>query len=121
MTKFLCKNIWPALFNKQTDHLWKEKTEESKDGRQLKYILVDEQFRFLSRLSCDNPEDPEFKDKVRVYEAFILGIIRGVLVNLGLTILPDVSLELKQEETSNELYSRLKLTLDFSKLLCQLI
>ena len=35
------------------------------------------------RLSSDDPEDPEFKRKVSVFKAFMVGIIKGVLYNLG--------------------------------------
>ena len=38
---------------------------------------------FLARLSSDNNESPEHKARVQVYHAFIIGLIKGCLVNLG--------------------------------------
>ena len=54
-----------------------------KSNGQGAYQIIDDGNEFLARLSCDDPEAPAFKRKVEVYKAFLVGIIKGVLYNLG--------------------------------------
>ena len=53
---------------------------------------------FLTRLSGGNPESSELKAKVQVYQAFIIGLIKGVLVNLGAEGPIDCKLKMVQTE-----------------------
>ena len=54
-----------------------------KSNGQGAYQIIDDSNEFLVRLSFDDPESPEFIHKVSVYKAFLMGIIKGVLYNLG--------------------------------------
>ena len=54
-----------------------------KSNGQGAYQIIDDSNEFLVRLSADDPENPEYKRKVSVYKAFVTGIIKGVLVDLG--------------------------------------
>ena len=54
-----------------------------KSNGQGAYQIIDDQNEFLIRLSCDDPENVVFKRKVAGYKAFMIGIVKGVLYNLG--------------------------------------
>ena len=54
---------------------------------------------FLARLSADNTESPEHKARVQVYHAFIIGLIKGSLVNLGAEGPIDCRLKMVYQET----------------------
>ena len=53
---------------------------------------------FLARLSSEAPESAEHKSRVQVYHAFVIGLIKGVLVNLGAEGPIDCRLKMIQSE-----------------------
>ena len=86
--KFICKDFWSELFKKQIDNL--------KTNHRGTFVLQDNKFRWLSRMSVDpSPEntgsaqDPS-TDENKAAQAtsmhlyFPCGIIRGALSNLGI-------------------------------------
>ena len=54
-----------------------------KSNGQGAYQIIDDANEFLARLSSDDDEAPEFLRQVCVYKAFLCGIIKGCLYNLG--------------------------------------
>ncbi|KAF3970557.1 hypothetical protein CMV_005757 [Castanea mollissima] len=86
--KFICKDFWSELFKKQIDNL--------KTNHRGTFVLQDNRFRWLARMSVDpSPENgdlsqdnPPAENKaaqatsMRLY--FPCGIIRGALSNLGI-------------------------------------
>lgn len=57
--------------------------------------MTDDAFKFIARISCADHESREFKDKIRCYEAFVVGMIRGALINLGYEQVPLVQTTVK--------------------------
>ncbi|KAH7543172.1 hypothetical protein FEM48_Zijuj02G0155100 [Ziziphus jujuba var. spinosa] len=86
--KFICKDFWSELFKKQIDNL--------KTNHRGTFVLQDNKFRWLSRMSIDpsengdlsqdNPEAAENKaaQMTSMHLYFPCGIIRGALSNLGI-------------------------------------
>ncbi|KAJ1979973.1 hypothetical protein H4R33_005590 [Dimargaris cristalligena] len=74
MVKFVCKDIWTKLFRKQIDNL--------KTNHRGVYILQDNKFKWLLRMSGDDGVVHATK-RVAPYLWFPCGIIRGILANLG--------------------------------------
>lgn len=86
--KFICKDFWSELFKKQIDNL--------KTNHRGTFVLQDNRFRWLSRVSMDpsmensGPIDPSTMAENKVAQAtsmhlyFPCGIIRGALSNLGI-------------------------------------
>ncbi|KAG2258408.1 hypothetical protein Bca52824_077702 [Brassica carinata] len=85
--KFICKDFWSEVFKKQIDNL--------KTNHRGTFVLQDNKFRWLSRVSIDPSSDKETEDPstpgeskaaqaVSMYLYFPCGIIRGVLSNLGI-------------------------------------
>ncbi|EOA31501.1 hypothetical protein CARUB_v10014687mg [Capsella rubella] len=110
--KFICKDFWSEVFKKQIDNL---KTNHrvkyfleimkfltnfscvcfSPMSLQGTFVLQDNKFRWLSRVSIDPSSEKETEDPstpgeskaaqaVSMYLYFPCGIIRGVLSNLGI-------------------------------------
>ncbi|VVA96515.1 unnamed protein product [Arabis nemorensis] len=85
--KFICKDFWSEVFKKQIDNL--------KTNHRGTFVLQDNKFRWLSRVSVDPSQEMETEDPstpgeskaaqaVSMYLYFPCGIIRGVLSNLGI-------------------------------------
>ncbi|XP_020886541.1 trafficking protein particle complex subunit 6B [Arabidopsis lyrata subsp. lyrata] len=85
--KFICKDFWSEVFKKQIDNL--------KTNHRGTFVLQDNKFRWLSRVSIDPSSENETEDPstpgeskaaqaVSMYLYFPCGIIRGVLSNLGI-------------------------------------
>ncbi|XP_047339166.1 trafficking protein particle complex subunit 6b [Impatiens glandulifera] len=86
--KFICKDFWSELFKKQIDNL--------KTNHKGTFVLQDNKFRWLTRVSIDPPEkvgpvqDPsaivenKSTQMTSMFLYFPCGIIRGVLSNLGI-------------------------------------
>ena len=107
--KFVCKSVWPILFNKEIDRLT--------TNRAGTYILIDNSFPFyvaswcekssdLSRKSktpenSDDDNKPVPSDYTLIYISFIGGIIRGALCCLGHVSM--VTSEITGEESSFKL------------------
>ena len=74
-TRFLCLDVWTYIFNHKATGL--------KSNAQGACLISDDKFEFLARLSTDDTESQEYKDKLKVYQQFVAGLIKGVLANLG--------------------------------------
>ena len=47
------------------------------------FILIDDSFKLVGRISSSDHESKEFKNKIKCYENFIMGMLKGALFNLG--------------------------------------
>ncbi|PIA44756.1 hypothetical protein AQUCO_01700388v1 [Aquilegia coerulea] len=88
--KFICKDFWSELFKKQIDNL--------KTNHRGTFVLQDNRFRWLTRMSIDPSEtnantsdDPSVAttesksaQSASMHLYFPCGIIRGALTNLGI-------------------------------------
>lgn len=70
--KFICTDFWSAIYKKQIDNL--------RTNHQGVYVLQDNGFRFLTRMS----NGKQYLDIGPRYATFTCGIIRGSLANLGI-------------------------------------
>jgi hypothetical protein len=78
--KWLCKELWQAMFKKQIDKL--------QTNYKGVYVLHDYTFRWTQRFypvhANDTPSSPSFLESIKLYVSFPCGVIRGALANLGL-------------------------------------
>ncbi|RZC55961.1 hypothetical protein C5167_014813 [Papaver somniferum] len=90
--KFICKDFWSELFKKQIDNL--------KTNHRGTFVLQDNRFRWLTRMSIDpvpvivtdsSSQDPsavttenKAEQATSMHLYFPCGIIRGALSNLGI-------------------------------------
>ncbi|XP_022747856.1 trafficking protein particle complex subunit 6B-like [Durio zibethinus] len=84
--KFICKDFWSVLFKKQIDNL--------KTNHRGTFVLQDNRFRWLTRMSIDlSPKNgaseeasimADNKGVQSMHLYFPCGIIRGALSNLGI-------------------------------------
>ncbi|GAA5961806.1 hypothetical protein JCM21900_003316 [Sporobolomyces salmonicolor] len=74
VVKFICKDVWVALYDKQVDNL--------RTNHRGVYVLLDGRFAPLARVSGAEGEVARW---MRFALAFPAGIIRGALANLGVT------------------------------------
>ncbi|CAN6714950.1 unnamed protein product [Malus baccata var. baccata] len=86
--KFICKDFWSELFKKQIDNL--------KTNHRGTFVLQDNRFRWVSRMSLDpsengdlSQENAEAAENKAVQEPnmhlhFSCGVIKGALHNLGI-------------------------------------
>ncbi|XP_046997136.1 trafficking protein particle complex subunit 6b [Schistocerca americana] len=70
--KFICTDFWSSINKKQIDNL--------RTNHQGVYVLQDNAFRFLTRLSTGR----QYLELAPRYVAFTCGLIRGALSNLGI-------------------------------------
>ncbi|XP_067012785.1 trafficking protein particle complex subunit 6b [Anabrus simplex] len=70
--KFICTDFWSSINKKQIDNL--------RTNHQGVYVLQDNAFRFLTRLSNSR----QYLEMAPKYVAFTCGLIRGALANLGI-------------------------------------
>ncbi|KAG0197666.1 Trafficking protein particle complex subunit 33 [Mortierella sp. GBA30] len=75
VVKFVCKEVWMFLFNKQIDNL--------KTNHRGVYVLQDNSFRWFTRMANDQSSVESVK-RVTPYLWFPCGILRGILSNLGI-------------------------------------
>lgn len=85
MMKFICKDIWLLLYNKQVDHL--------KTNHRGTFVFVENQFRGCQRMSARGGVVETMKGATP-YLWFPVGVIRGVLAALG--VQADVTFETTQ-------------------------
>ena len=104
VVKFIAVSVWPYFFAERINKL-----QMNKHGL---FHLVDDQFRFLSRLSSDRPDSTQFTNAVRVFESFIIGIIKGSLQNLGSDPVPEVKIQMIKAKETDAFHS-LELTIVF--------
>ncbi|GAA5897148.1 Trs33p [Sporobolomyces salmoneus] len=80
LIKFVCKDLWVALFDKQVDNL--------RTNHRGVYVLLDNRLRFLERLSATS--GPGEAEQVQKWSKYLLkfpeGVIRGALANLGIQV-----------------------------------
>lgn len=82
--KFICKDFWSELFKKQIDNL--------KTNHRGTFVLQDNRFRWLTRMSLDTSPENTSQDGsenkaaqiTSLHLYFPCGIIRGALSNLGI-------------------------------------
>ncbi|XP_076949094.1 uncharacterized protein LOC143621619 [Bidens hawaiensis] len=76
--KFICKDFWSELFKKQIDNL--------KTNHRGTFMLQDNKFRWLSRVSPDPAVESSdaTQDTTSMHLYFPCGIIRGALSTLGI-------------------------------------
>ncbi|KAL8972854.1 MAG: hypothetical protein Q9183_000329 [Haloplaca sp. 2 TL-2023] len=74
MIKFLCKDLWTLVFRKQIDNL--------KTNHRGVYVLTDNTFRPLSRMSMSTPA--EAVSNAQPFLWFPCGVIRGALASMGI-------------------------------------
>jgi hypothetical protein len=81
--KYLCKDLWSALFRKKVDKL--------QTNHRGVYVLQDYAFRWIARFS--SVDDEAAKREALKFLILPCGIIRGALANLGVTavITADIS------------------------------
>lgn len=72
--KFLCKDLWIIVFKKQVDNL--------KTNHRGVYVLTDNAFRPLTRMSMSVRSEAVAKAQAHLW--FPCGVIRGALANLGI-------------------------------------
>ncbi|XP_049643268.1 trafficking protein particle complex subunit 6A [Suncus etruscus] len=77
--KFLCKDIWMALFQKQMDSL--------RTNHQGTYVLQDNSFPLLVRMGSG----AQYMDEAPKFLAFPCGLLRGALSTLGIESLVSAS------------------------------
>jgi hypothetical protein len=77
--KFICKELWPAIWEKQVDNL--------RTNHKGVYVLQDNVFKPLLRLSLPNGPNAakETMAATRIQLAIPTGIIRGALARLNIT------------------------------------
>ena len=71
----MCTEFWKYAFSKQVDNL--------RTNNSGTFIMIDDSFKLIGRLSNEDNESAEFKEKVKCYESFVIGLIKGALFNLG--------------------------------------
>lgn len=84
--RYICTEFWKFTFSKQVDNL--------RTNNSGTFILTDEQFRFIARISNNDHESKEYKQKVKCYESFVSGLIKGALINLGYDSVPIVATQI---------------------------
>ncbi|KAG6873266.1 hypothetical protein C0995_001040 [Termitomyces sp. Mi166 len=82
--KFICKDIWAAIWEKQVDNL--------RTNHRGVYVLQDNAFKPISRLSSWQGRAEAVK-RARIYAAMPAGIIRGALARLGYhgAVIPEIT------------------------------
>ncbi|GAB0094174.1 trafficking protein particle complex subunit 6b [Sergentomyia squamirostris] len=70
--KFICTDFWTSIYKKQIDNL--------RTNHQGVYVLQDNAFRFLTKISAGT----QYLEHAPKYVAFTCGLIRGSLLNLGI-------------------------------------
>ncbi|XP_071449847.1 trafficking protein particle complex subunit 6b [Hetaerina americana] len=70
--KFICTDFWSSIYKKQIDNL--------RTNHQGVYVLHENSFRFLTRISASR----QYLEAAPKFVAFTCGLIRGALANLGL-------------------------------------
>jgi len=71
--KFICKDFWTDLFQRHVDNL--------RTNQKGVYVLTDNKFRWLMRLSSDSAQTT--KAEAEKYVIYPCGIIKGALESLG--------------------------------------
>ncbi|KAL1460848.1 hypothetical protein WDU94_012788 [Cyamophila willieti] len=78
--KFICTELWAAIYKKPIDNL--------RTNYQGTYLLQDNSFRFLNKMSNGS----QYLESAGKYVVFTCGLLRGALSNLGINAI--VSMEI---------------------------
>lgn len=73
--KFLCRDLWKALYGKQINSL--------RTNHRGTFVLIDKEFRSISKFSSPNNKK-ETENIAKIHLQFPCGIIRGVLKSFGI-------------------------------------
>ena len=73
--KFICTEFWKFTFAKQVDNL--------RTNNAGTFIFTDEAFRLTGRISNAKPDGKELRQKLKCYEYFVAGLVKGALMNMG--------------------------------------
>lgn len=73
--KFVCRDVWKSLFNKQMDNL--------RTNHRGTFVLIDNDHKLISGLNSAKGI-PDSMSKARTYLWFSCGLIRGVLLSFGI-------------------------------------
>lgn len=73
--KFICRDVWSALYGKQVDNL--------RTNHRGTFVLVDSNFRMVSDMISDRGMN-DTVSKSLVYLYLPCGIVRGILMNFGI-------------------------------------
>ncbi|RZF36399.1 hypothetical protein LSTR_LSTR002995 [Laodelphax striatellus] len=73
--KFICTDFWSSVYKKQIDNL--------RTNHQGVYVLQDNSFRFLNKISGSK----QYLEHAPKYVSFTCGLLRGALANLGINCL----------------------------------
>lgn len=72
--KFLCRDVWKALYNKQMDNL--------RTNNRGTFVLVDNRYKFIANLASQNGS-ADTVNKAMAHLWFPCGVIRGILMSFG--------------------------------------
>eukprot|EP00118_Oscarella_pearsei_P028251 m.1768 g.1768 ORF g.1768 m.1768 type:complete len:214 (+) comp7808_c0_seq2:634-1275(+) len=72
VVKYICKEFWMSLFNKQIDNL--------RTNHQGVYVLQDHKFHFFPQMSVTS----QYSEEAPAFLAYPCGMMRGALVALGI-------------------------------------
>ncbi|XP_050533143.1 trafficking protein particle complex subunit 6b [Daktulosphaira vitifoliae] len=78
--KFICTDFWSCVYKKQVDNL--------RTNHQGVYVLQDNEFRFLNKLS----NGTQYLKEAPKYATFTSGLIRGALENFGIASIVTVEI-----------------------------
>jgi len=74
--KYICKEFWGFAFQKPVDNL--------KTNNQGTFIIIDRHFKLIGRVANEDKDNQAYKDKIKCYECFVVGVVKGAVANLGL-------------------------------------
>lgn len=86
--KFICKDIWTAMYNKQADNL--------RTNHRGIYVIQDHSYRAFLRVSVPAGYEAEMDELCRKMVIFPSAVIRGALMNLGIQSIISVEIAIPQ-------------------------
>ncbi|KAH9465667.1 hypothetical protein Pst134EA_013549 [Puccinia striiformis f. sp. tritici] len=86
--KFICKDIWTAMYNKQVDNL--------RTNHRGIYVIQDHSYRAFLRVSVPKGYETEMDEICRKMVIFPSAVIRGALMNLGIQSIVSVEIAIPQ-------------------------
>ncbi|PLW16988.1 hypothetical protein PCANC_05784 [Puccinia coronata f. sp. avenae] len=86
--KFICKDIWTAMYNKQVDNL--------RTNHRGIYVIQDHSYRAFLRVSVPKGYESEMDEMCRKMVIFPSAVIRGALMNLGVQSVVSVEIAIPQ-------------------------
>jgi len=86
--KFICKDIWTAMYNKQVDNL--------RTNHRGIYVIQDLSYRAFLRVSVPKGYESEMDEICKKMVIFPSAVIRGALMNLGVQSVVSVEIAIPQ-------------------------